>query len=127
MANKAKYNIRVRVEPKYLEDQSDPLDDRYVFAYTVTIRNEGRIAARLMSRHWIIVDSNGLERQVRGEGVIGEQPYLAPGEDFRYTSGAMIDTPVGTMQGSYQMVAEDGFTFDAPIPPFTLAIPRTLH
>jgi ApaG protein len=127
MIDEAKYKIDIRVEPAYLEDQSAPGEDRYVFAYTITIRNAGTVAARLISRHWIIVDANGHEREVRGEGVVGEQPYLEPGSNFRYTSGAMLETPVGSMRGSYRMLAEDGIGFEAPIPVFTLAMPRTLH
>jgi len=122
-----KYRIEVRAEPAYLEDQSAPNENRYVFAYTITIRNTGTVAARLISRHWFIVDANGNEREVRGDGVVGEQPHLRPGENFRYTSGAMLETPVGSMRGSYQMLADDGVRFDVPIPVFTLAIPRTLH
>lgn len=122
-----KYRIEVRAEPAYLEDQSVPGENQYVFAYTITIRNTGTVAARLLSRHWVIVDANGHEREVRGEGVVGEQPHLPPGGNFRYTSGAMLETPVGSMRGSYHMLADDGMHFDAPIPVFTLAIPRTLH
>ncbi|HEX5513847.1 MAG TPA: Co2+/Mg2+ efflux protein ApaG [Gammaproteobacteria bacterium] len=122
-----KYRIEVRAEPAYLEDQSVPGENQYVFAYTITIRNTGTVAARLVSRHWLIVDANGHEREVRGEGVVGEQPHLPPGGNFRYTSGAMLETPVGSMRGSYRMLADDGMHFDAPIPVFTLAIPRTLH
>ncbi len=122
-----KYRIEVRAEPAYLEDQSAPNENRYVFAYTITIRNTGTVAARLISRHWLIVDANGQEREVRGEGVVGEQPYLPPGGLFRYTSGALLETPVGSMRGSYRMLADDGRSFDAPIPVFTLAMPRTLH
>jgi Uncharacterized protein affecting Mg2+/Co2+ transport len=127
MSDQTKYKIEVQVEPNYLPDQSVPSEDRYVFAYTVTIRNAGSVPARLISRHWIIADANGQEREVRGEGVVGEQPYLAPGDDFRYTSGAVLETPVGSMRGSYRMLADDGIAFDAPIAPFTLAMPRTLH
>ncbi|NLO80066.1 MAG: Co2+/Mg2+ efflux protein ApaG [Xanthomonadaceae bacterium] len=125
--NSNKYRFEVRAEPAYLEEQSDPSENRYVFAYTITIRNTGTVAARLISRHWFIVDANGNEREVRGDGVVGEQPHLRPGENFRYTSGAMLETPVGSMRGSYQMLADDGVRFDVPIPVFTLAIPRTLH
>jgi len=125
--NSNKYRFEVRAEPAYLEEQSDPSENRYVFAYTITIRNTGTVAARLISRHWFIVDANGNEREVRGDGVVGEQPHLRPGENFRYTSGAMLETPVGSMRGSYQMLADDGVRFDEPIPVFTLAIPRTLH
>ena len=120
-------NIRVEVVTAYLEVQSDPQDKRFVFAYTITIRNEGQAPARLLTRHWIITDSNGNVKEVRGDGVVGEQPYLKPGQEFRYSSGAVLETPVGTMQGSYQMVADDGRIFDAPIAPFRLSIPGVLH
>ena len=112
---------------QYLADQSDETAGRYVFAYTITITNTGTVPAQLISRHWIITDSNNQVQEVRGLGVIGEQPLLRPNEIFEYTSGTAIATPVGTMRGSYQMRAEDGQNFDAPIPPFTLAVPRTLH
>jgi ApaG protein len=119
--------IRVDVETAYVEEQSDPQDGRFVFSYTITIRNEGPTPARLLTRHWIITDANGKVQEVRGDGVVGEQPYLKPGQGFRYSSGAVIETPVGSMQGSYQMVADDGEQFDAPIAPFRLAIPGVLH
>jgi ApaG protein len=121
------YDITIDVETTYVEGQSDPAHDRYVFAYTITMENTGTSAARLVTRHWLITDANGQVKEVRGEGVVGEQPHLAPGESFRYTSAAMIETPVGTMRGSYQMVADDGVEFDAVIPPFDLSVPRTLH
>jgi ApaG protein len=121
------HNIRVDVDTSYLEDQSDPKSRRYVFSYTITIRNEGSVPARLLTRHWIITDSNGKVQEVRGEGVVGEQPYLKPGQGFRYSSGAVLETPVGAMQGSYQMVGDDGEQFDAPISPFRLAMPGLLH
>jgi ApaG protein len=124
---KQKYHVRVAAQSFYIEEQSVPEQGRYVFAYTITIRNEGAVPARLLSRHWIITDSNGRVEEVRGEGVVGEQPYLRPGEGFQYTSGAVIETPVGSMQGSYQMVADDGVAFEARIPMFTLSAPRTLH
>ena len=120
-------NIRVDVETAYIEDQSDPRDKRFVFSYTITIRNEGPIPARLMTRHWIITDANGNVRETRGDGGVGEQPYIKPGQGYRYSSGAVLETPVGTMQGSYQMLADDGQQFDAPIAPFRLAIPGVLH
>jgi ApaG protein len=123
----AQYEITVTPKPQYLADQSDEAADRYVFAYTITIRNTGAVTAQLVSRHWIITDANGKVQEVKGLGVVGEQPKLAPGESYEYTSGAAIATPVGTMRGSYQMVAEDGTKFDAPIPEFTLSIPRVLH
>ena len=121
------HKIRVDVDTSYLEDQSDPKERRYVFSYTITIRNEGRVPARLLTRHWIITDSNGKVQEVRGEGVVGEQPYLKPGQGFRYSSGAVLETPVGAMEGSYQMVADDGEQFDAPIAAFRLAMPGLLH
>lgn len=122
-----KYRIAVEVETQYLDEQSQPEEERYVFAYTITIRNTGRVAAKLLSRHWIITDGNGTVQEVRGAGVVGEQPHLAPGQWFRYTSGTVLDTPVGTMQGSYQMRADDGHEFAAAIPVFRLSIPKTLH
>lgn len=122
-----KHDISVTAHTAFLPEQSDPERGRYVFAYTITITNRGNASAQLVSRHWIITDADDKVQEVRGLGVIGEQPYLRPGESFEYTSGTAIATPVGTMRGSYQMVAEDGTHFDAPIPPFTLAIPRVLH
>ena len=119
--------IRVEVETSYIEQQSDPRDKRFVLSYTITIRNEGQVPARLMTRHWIITDANGNVKETRGDGVVGEQPYLKPGQGFRYSSGAVIETPVGTMQGSYQMVADDREQFDALIAPFRLAMPGVLH
>jgi ApaG protein len=121
------YHIEISVETRYLEAQSDPEDDRYVFSYTITIRNVGRLPAQLVARHWLITDSNGKTQEVRGQGVVGEQPHLQPGQGFRYSSGAVIETPVGSMQGSYQMRADDGLEFDAPIPAFRLAKPGVLH
>lgn len=125
--DETKYDIRIVVEPAYRADQSVPDDNRYVFTYTVTIRNCGGVPAKLLSRHWIITDADGREREISGEGVVGEQPYLPPGVDYRYTSGAILETPVGSMRGSYQMLADDGVSFDAVIPAFTLATPNTLH
>ncbi len=127
MQNSERYRIQVEVEPRYLDHESTPSEDRYVFSYTVTIRNVGEVAAKLVSRRWIITDANGERREVSGEGVVGEQPHLDPGHHFRYTSGAMLTTPVGSMEGSYEMLADDGTAFRAPIAPFTLAMPRTLH
>jgi ApaG protein len=121
------YDIQVEVETQYMDDQSSPDRHRFVFAYTITIRNTGTVAARLISRHWIITDANGKVQEVRGEGVVGEQPFLRPGEGFQYTSAAMLETPVGSMQGSYQMLADDGQAFEADIQPFRLALPHTLH
>lgn len=121
------HRIIVDVATAYVEDQSDPREQRFVFAYTITIRNEGEVPARLLTRHWIITDANGKVQEVRGEGVVGEQPHLKPGQGFRYSSGAVLETPVGVMQGSYQMLADDGRRFDAPIAPFSLAMPGVVH
>ncbi|EGK71198.1 Protein apaG [Methyloversatilis universalis FAM5] len=127
MAESKKYEVTVSVQARYVEDQSAPEDSRFVFAYTVTIVNTGSVPAQLISRHWIIRDAQNAEQQVRGLGVVGQQPLLKTGERFEYTSGCALNTPVGTMRGSYQMVAEDGTQFEADIPEFTLAMPRVLH
>jgi ApaG protein len=127
MAETKKYEVAVKVQTTYLPEQSDEAVDRYVFAYTVVISNTGSIPAQLISRHWIIADGGGGVQEVRGLGVVGEQPLLKPGESFEYTSGTAISTPVGSMKGSYQMVAEDGLRFDAAIPEFILSVPRVLH
>jgi len=127
MAQGKRYDISVVTKAAYVADQSDPGKDKYVFSYTITITNTGDIAAQLVSRHWIITDGEHRVQEVKGLGVVGQQPLLKPGESFEYTSGASIPTAVGTMRGTYQMRAEDGQTFDAPIPPFTLSVPRTLH
>ena len=123
----AAHRISVSVETTYLADESAPQSQRFVFGYTITIRNDGTVPAKLLTRHWIITDANGKVQEVNGEGVVGEQPYLQPGEGFRYSSGAILETPVGAMQGSYRMVADDGQHFDAPIAPFRLAMPGLLH
>lgn len=127
MAEGTKYHISINVDTTYLADQSDPSADRYVFSYSVSIANTGTVAAQLISRHWIITDAENVVQEVKGLGVVGEQPLLQPGESFEYTSGTALATPVGTMHGSYQMVAEDGNKFDAEIPSFTLSMPRVLH
>ena len=127
MTGKKPYAITISVNTRFLDDQSAPADNRYAFAYTITIVNEGTVGARLLSRHWIITDGNGKVEEVRGEGVVGEQPWLRPGDDFEYTSGAVLETEQGTMRGSYGMLADDGPRFDAPIAPFALSVPRTLH
>lgn len=127
MAESKKYEIEVLVETQYLPEQSDPEADRYFFAYRIHIVNVGTQAAQLISRHWIITDAEGKVEEVRGLGVVGNQPFLRPGESFEYTSSCPLTTPVGTMRGSYQMVAEDGTRFEAPISEFVLAMPRTLH
>jgi len=119
--------IQVDVATRFLDEQSVPDDNRYVFAYTIRIHNAGPASAQLLARHWLITDANGKIQEVRGDGVVGEQPLLRPGDDFQYTSGAVLETSVGTMQGSYEMLCEDGTRFQAPIAPFTLSIPRTLH
>ncbi|MFT3756333.1 MAG: Co2+/Mg2+ efflux protein ApaG [Pseudoxanthomonas sp.] len=121
------YAIDVDVAARFLPDRSAPGDDRYVFAYTIRIRNSGQVPARLLDRHWIITDANGKIEEVRGEGVVGEQPWLRPGDDYEYTSGAVLETAQGLMRGSYTMLADDGTRFDAPIAPFVLSVPRTLH
>lgn len=122
-----RYRIEVTVEPQYLPAQSEPEQNRYAFAYRVTIENLGQLAAQLLSRHWLITDGDGNVQEVRGEGVVGEQPTLEPGERHVYTSGTLMASRVGTMQGSYQMLAEDGHAFDAVIAPFRLAVPGALH
>ena len=127
MAGSKKYEIAVSAVPQYIAEQSDPTNDNYVFAYTITIDNVGTVAAQLISRHWIITDAEGEVQEVRGLGVVGRQPLLQPGEQFVYTSGCQLDTPVGTMRGSYQLTAVDGRQFEADIPEFTLAVPHVLH
>ena len=127
MAESKKYEIVVTVATQYLVEQSDPSAGRYVFAYTITISNTGTVTAQLISRHWIITDAEGGVQEVRGLGVVGQQPLLAPGQSFEYSSGCALPTPVGTMKGSYQMVAEDGLPFDAAISEFVLSMPRVLH
>lgn len=122
-----RHDIRIQVTTSYVDEQSEPDSNRYVFAYTITISNSGNVAAQLISRHWIITDANGKVQEVNGDGVVGEQPYLNPGEEFRYSSGAVLETPVGAMQGIYRMKAEGGVGFDAPIAPFTLAVPGLLN
>ncbi len=121
------YRIEIKPVPHFMPDQSSPEDDRYVFAYTITITNVGQLPAQLISRHWIITDANNEVQEVRGLGVVGHQPLLKPGEAFEYNSGCVLATPIGTMKGTYQMVGEDGTRFDAEIPEFVLAIPRALH
>jgi len=122
-----KNKIIVESTPYFIAEQSAPEKGQYVFAYTITITNQGSVPAKLLNRHWLITDSNGKIQEVRGDGVIGEQPYLKPGEMFRYTSGAILETSVGTMQGQYAMCSDEGESFNAQIPKFTLSIPRTLH
>jgi len=119
--------IDINVKPVYIAEQSDPLNNHFVFSYTVTIHNSGSFPARLLSRHWIITDGDGQVQEVKGEGVIGEQPHLQPGEGFKYTSGTFMNTPFGTMHGSYQMISDSGEKFNAEIPSFQLIAPNTLH
>lgn len=121
------YKISVEVTPNYIEEQSRPEQGHYVFSYTVTIINDGKQSARLLTRHWVITDAMGETQEVKGDGVVGEQPHLKPGQGFQYTSGTMMKTPNGSMAGSYQMIADDGFHFDADIPEFYLLAPTTLH
>jgi ApaG protein len=127
MGESSKYEITVEPRATYVEDQSDPSKNQYVFAYTISVTNTGTVPAQLISRHWVITDANNKVMEVKGLGVIGQQPLLKPGESFEYTSGTHLETAVGTMHGTYQMVAEDGQHFDAPIPSFTLSVPRILH
>ncbi len=127
MSNDGKYRIDVNAQVDYLSGQSNEAEDRYVFAYTIHLTNNGQVAAQLISRHWIITDSNHQVQEVRGMGVVGEQPTLKPGESYEYSSGTVLSTQVGTMAGSYRMRAEDGTEFDAPIPQFVLSVPRVLH
>ena len=127
MPQRKKYDITITARTAHVPEQSDEAANRYVFAYTITISNTGSVAARLISRHWIITDADNRVQEVRGAGVVGEQPLLKPSESYQYTSATAIPTPVGKMHGSYQMVAEDGVAFDAPIPEFTLSAPRVLH
>lgn len=121
------YRINIAVETEYVAAQSEPAHKRFAFGYTITIQNTGEVPVQLLSRHWLITDGNGKVQEVIGDGVVGEQPHLRPGEGFRYSSGAMLETPVGAMQGKYHMRADDGSEFDAPIPAFTLAVPQLLH
>ena len=121
------HHIRVEAQSTYVREQSQPEQDQYVFSYTITIRNIGEVAAQLMSRHWIITNGDGGVQEVRGDGVVGEQPHLGPGDSFRYTSGAMLETPVGSMHGSYLMRTDDGTEFKAPIPTMRLFMPNSLH
>lgn len=127
MAESRKYHITVTPHVDYIAEQSDEVADRYVFAYTITVVNTGTTTAQLISRHWVITDALNAVQEVRGLGVIGEQPVLKPGDSFHYTSGSVLTTPMGAMRGSYQMMADDGHPFDADIPEFILSIPRVLH
>ena len=125
--SESKHHIEIKVRAAYIDKQSEPESNRFVFAYTITITNDGSVPAKLLTRHWVITDGNEKVQEVRGVGVVGEQPHLSPGMSFEYTSGAVLETPFGTMQGSYQMLADDGTSFDAEIPAFLLTTPRQLH
>lgn len=127
MSKESSHKIDVLVKSRYIEEHSSPSDDRFVFSYTIKIQNRGNSAAKLITRHWLITDADGNEQEVFGEGVVGEQPLLQPGEEFEYTSGTVLDTPVGYMRGHYQMVSENGTSFETPIPAFTLSHPNMLH
>lgn len=127
MAESKKYEIRVEVATQYLPEQSAPDESRFAFAYTISISNTGSVPAQLISRHWVITDANNEVQEVRGLGVVGHQPLLQPGQGFEYTSGCVLETPVGSMHGSYQMTAEDGTQFEVPIAEFVLSMPRVLH
>lgn len=121
------HQIQVRVETRYLSEQSAPSENRFVFAYTITVHNYRDAPAQLLSRRWLITHGNGKVEEVRGDGVVGKQPWVRPGDEFNYTSGVVLDTPVGTMSGSYHWIDEDGNRFETGIDPFTLSVPRTLH
>lgn len=127
MENNSPNKIQIIALVKHIAEQSDEADNRYVFSYSITITNNGDTPVQLLSRHWVITDSNSQVQEVRGQGVVGEQPVIKPGQSFGYTSGTVISTPVGTMMGSYQMISEDGRKFDAAIPQFVLSVPRVLH
>ncbi|MBL4712860.1 MAG: Co2+/Mg2+ efflux protein ApaG [Gammaproteobacteria bacterium] len=127
MADNSMNKIDIKVQPAYIAEQSDPKNNLFVFSYTVTIQNNGSIPAKLLTRHWVITDGDGQVQEIKGDGVIGEQPHLQPGEGFQYTSGTFMNTPYGTMEGSYQMISDSGEKFDAEIPTFQLAAPNTLH
>ena len=127
MSEKNIYDISVSTVTDYIADQSLPEDSKYLFSYTISITNNGTVPATLLRRHWIITDANNKVQEVHGDGVVGEQPYLLPGETFKYTSGAMLETPIGCMEGNYDMVADDGVEFEAMIPVFSLKVPNTLH
>jgi ApaG protein len=127
MENLIDYRIQVTARVKYLAEQSDEPENRFVFAYTITVSNEGTQAVKLLARHWVITDSNSHLQTVNGKGVVGEQPLIKPGQSFEYTSGTVLETQVGTMSGNYQMALEDGTEFTLPIPQFVLSVPRVLH
>ncbi|EMH4163143.1 Co2+/Mg2+ efflux protein ApaG [Pluralibacter gergoviae] len=119
--------VCVQVQSVYIEAQSAPDEERYVFSYTVTIRNLGRHPVQLLGRYWLITNGNGRETEVQGEGVVGVQPHIEPGNEYQYTSGAVLETPLGTMQGHYDMIDADGNPFSIDIPVFRLAVPALIH
>ena len=121
------HSLDIDIQTHYMEERSSPDQDRYAFSYTITIENSGVTSAKLLNRHWLITDANGKTQKVRGEGVVGEQPLLEPGESYQYTSGAILETPVGAMEGEYELIDGQGRRFFAPIPPFTLSIPGLIH
>lgn len=123
----SRYQVDVSVETRFLAEQSQPEHNRFAFAYTITVQNNGDLPAKLLSRHWVITDGDGQVEEVRGDGVVGQQPLIQPGQSHTYTSGTVMTTKVGNMQGTYQMLAEDGKRFDAVIAPFRLAVPGALH
>lgn len=121
------HSLDIDIQTHYMEERSSPDQDRYAFSYTITIENSGVTSAKLLNRHWLITDANGKTQEVRGEGVVGEQPLLEPGESYQYTSGAILETPVGAMEGEYELIDGQGRRFFAPIPPFSLSIPGLIH
>lgn len=127
MSDKILYDMTISSVTDYVVDQSIPDDNRFVFSYTISITNTGTVPAKLLRRHWRITDANNKIQEVHGDGVVGEQPYLLPGETYRYTSGAMLETPVGCMEGNYDMIADDGVEFEARIPVLSLKVPHTIH
>ena len=127
MQSMKEHSLAIAIQTRYIEEQSNPDKDRYAFSYTITIENDGEVSAKLLNRHWLITDANGKTQEVRGEGVVGEQPQLAPGESYQYTSGTILETPVGSMEGEYEMIDDQGRLFLAPIPPFSLSIPHLIH
>jgi ApaG protein len=127
MTNPRNYQIKIIVQVNYLAEQSNEADNRFVFSYTITLENMGDQVVQLLRRHWVIIDSNQHVQEVRGKGVVGEQPILEPGHSFQYSSGTVLATQVGTMSGSYWMSLSDGTEFEVAVPQFVLSVPRTLH
>ena len=125
--NQTRYHINVEAKTRYLSEQSRPGEQRYAFSYTITLHNKGELSAQLISRYWLITDADGGHQEVEGEGVVGEQPHIEPGRQFQYTSGVLLTTPVGVMEGHYVMQAKDGTIFNAEITPFRLSIPNIVQ